>query len=314
MFMIFRRLILHILIAFALFHPCIIYADSVLNVQEVLSINIGKGPDNIGNQFKGMGVNLDPFNGFVFDSKGNILISDTRNHRIMRFSKGAKSPDLFTISNDVSLFFPDSLCLTGDDTIFTHNPKQGEIINFSSNGKHLKSYAPSVNPENKRKHAIISSITCGKETIKIVFSEGSYMKDPVYQDEYNQDFRLISRKIYDNKEDYNNALREINKLFEKHFEDSKGNMYGYPFEKTWYGKFLPLQKYSSQEVLLFTIDGNLLTEKTKYKVYDYYTMKPFWIELKGSEFLIVNWYVIPSGVIYVLLANNDYVKVLRIDE
>lgn len=307
------RIKLYIMIVVVLFHPCIALANKPISVHEVLSINTGKKPDNIGNQF--MWANLEPFNGFGVDSKGNILISDTKNHRIMRFSKEAKLPDLLT-ANDSSLFLPDSLCLTGDDSIYTHNPRKQEIIVFSPSGKTLRSYRPGSVLENNKKRVPIISLTCGKATIKIAFGiqEPKTIR-PVYEDEYDQQFKLVSRKVYNDQVAYYNALEESSRTFEKHFEDSKGYMYGYPIVKDWYGKFLPLQKYSSAGVLLITIDGKLLTEYTRYKVFDYYTTRNIdWTEMKGSDFMIVNWHVTSDGTIYVLLANRDHVKVLRIEE
>jgi hypothetical protein len=302
------------MILLALFYTGQSSASNSVTVREVLSIKTGNGPNNIGNQF--VHIRLEPFNGFAVDSKVNILISDTMNHRIMRFSKEGKLLDRFTVDN-TSPFLPESLCLIEDDVIYVHDTEKHEIIVFSSSGKVLRSYSPGSVFENEKKRVPVISLTCSKTTIKVVFGVDKIKRiSPVYLDEYDQQFKLIDRKLFDDQVDYYNGLEETNKVFEKHFEDSKGNMYGYPIVKDWYGKFLPLQKYSPTGVLLSTIDGKLLTKNTKYKVYDYYTTTQNidWIDMKGRDCMIVNWYVTPSGIIYALIANTDYVKVLQIEE
>lgn len=287
---------------------------SAMQITEVLSVRTGKGPDNIGNQF--VEVPLEPFNGFAVDTKENILISDTRNSRVMVFSKDKKKPDLFTPAKDMSLFIPQSLCLDEEDVVYVHNTGEEEIIVFSPSGNVLRSYRPALDFEGKHKKVPIIYLTCGGSTVKIVFGiKQPKTISPVFQDEYDKNFKRINRKVFDNEVSYYNMLEETNKSFEKHFEDLYGNIYGYPFVKDWYGKFLPLIKYSPDGTQLGTIDGTLLTKNTQYKVYDYYTGRNIdWLKMKGKYFLIVNWYVTPSGTIYVLLANNDYVKVLKINE
>ena len=294
-----------------------IFASTRQNVREILSIKTGKGLGNIGNQF--FWVNLEPFNGFVIDSKGDIIISDGVNHRIMRFSKEGKLIARLTLGEKPP-FYPDSLCLDGDENLYVHNLESQEIVAFSPDGKVLSTYSPASVLEHKDKRIKIISHKCGKSMIKLTFGfYGPKTLEPVYVDEYDQHFKLLKREIYNDAASYYESLLESSSKsgFEKHFEDSNGNQYGYEIVYDWYGKFLPLRKYSSSGSPLDTFSGLFLTKLTRYKVYDYYTIRATeidWTELKGNNLLIVNWYVSPNGIIYALLANRDYVKVLRITQ
>lgn len=290
---------------------------SAMLINEVVSIEIGKRFNNIGNQFVAFA--LEPYNGFAVDSKGNILISDSVKSRILRFIDKTKLFDTFTPEH-THPFSPGRICLDENDIIYAHNTSNHEILVFSQKGAILRSFNPANSVfEHKHKNVPIMTISCSKRTIEIVYGVNeSKMIHPVYQDEYDQDFKLKNRRIFDDEVAYYSELRGIEKKFEKHFEDAKGNSYGYPIVNNWYGKFLPLQKYSAGGSLLSTLDSVLLKKHTKYKIYDYYTGRnKLGLGLSdniGKDFMIVNWYVTPSGVVYVLLANNDYVKVLRIEE
>ncbi len=68
---------------------------------------------------------------------------------------------------------------------------------------------------------------------------------------------------------------------------------------------------SQAGALLHTLDGQWLSKKTKYKIHNNPEIKGRG-RYRGNNLLIANWYVTPEGTIYTLLANNDYVKVLRI--
>ncbi len=309
-----QRLLLIAAIVVVLFQSAI---ASAMLINEVLSIETGKRSNNIGNQF--MALALEPYNGFAVDSKGNILISDTVKSRIMRFTDKAKLFDTFTLES-THPFSPGSICLDENDIIYAHNTSNHEIIGFSKKGTILKTFYPAdIVFELKHKNVPIMVLSCSRRIIEIVYGvKESKMIRPVYQDEYDQDFKLKNRRIFDDEVAYYSELRGMGKKFEKHFEDEYGNIYGYPIVKNWYGKFLPLQKYSASGVLLSTLDSTLLTKHMGYKIYDYYTGRDkLGLGLSGNigkDFMIVNWYVTPSGVIYVLLANNDYIKVLRIAE
>jgi hypothetical protein len=301
------------MIVLVLFYTGLSSAKDSLKAREVLSIKTGNGADNIGNQF--VWVNLEPFNGFLVDFKGDILISDTMNHRIMRFSKEGRLLDRFTVDN-ISRFLPDSICVDKDNVVYAHNLEKQEIIVFSPSGEVLRTYNPASAFEYKYKIVPIISLSCERVMIKVVFGvQEPKIIRPVYQDEYDQNFKLNSRRIFEDQVAYYNAVEETNRAFERRFEDLQGNIYGYPIVKEWYGKFLPLQKHLPAGILLSKIDGALLSKHTKYKVYDYYTTRNIdWTEMKGNDFMIVNWHVTPSGGIYALIANTEYVKVLKIDE
>ncbi len=290
---------------------------SAMLINEVLSIETGKRLNNIGNQFVTLA--LEPYNGFTVDSKGNIFISDTEKSRIIRFTAETKLLDMFTLAS-THPFSPGSICIDEDGNLYVHNTNKYEIIVFSQKGTILRSFHPSdIGFEHKYKNVPIMALSCSQKNIEIVFGvKESKMIRHVYQDEYDQDFNLKNRRIFDDEVAYYDELRGIGKKFEKHFEDGHGNIYGYPVVKRWYGKFLPLQKYSAGGILLNTLDSTLLTKHTEYKIYDYYTGRnKLGLALSSNiakDFMIVNWYVTPSGTIYVLLANNDYLKVLRIEE
>jgi hypothetical protein len=313
-----NQILLLYIMTVILFQPVIASSSNSLSVREVLSVNTGDESSNIKNQF--VGATTEPYDGFAVDSKGNILISDTVNHRIMRFSKEAKLSDLL-IGKDRSLFWPLNLCLTEDDVLYVQSLEKKEevIIVFSPDGKVLKSFKPASISEFKNKEHHIMSLTCSKMTVTALIGIGNKINDPTYLDEYDQNLNLINRKVFYG---YRGGIyEEIDKSiqrFEKHFEDSHGNKYGYPLERDWYGKFLPLQKYSPEGKLLSTIDGPLLTKHTKYKVYDYYTGRNKLVldlqYMKKNDYMIATWYVTPSGVIYALIANTEYVKVLKIEE
>jgi hypothetical protein len=301
------------MIVIVLFHVRTASAINSESAHEILSVKIGEGTDNIRNQF--VGAEPFTFDGFIVDIKGNIYISDTLNHRVMRFRKERGLPTFFTV-NDTSSFYPESLCLTEDGVVYVHNSGKQEMIAFSPDGKVLKFYNPASVSEYKDKKHYILSLTCNTMTVRVLFFiNDPKINSPTYQDEYDHNFKLISRKVfYGDRSSYYEAIEKSIHGFEKHFEDSRGNKYGYPLEKNWDGKFLPLQKYSDKGTLLKTIDGALLTRHTKYNVYDYYTMKIGLPDMKGKDFIIANWHVTPSGGIYALIANTEYVKVLKIEE
>ncbi|RJQ53425.1 MAG: hypothetical protein C4526_06575 [Nitrospiraceae bacterium] len=281
-------------------------------VSELLSVKVGDDTDDIKNQF--VGATIDPYEGFVVDTKGNIFISDTFNYRILLFSKEAKLSGFYTIKNKSS-FLPESLCLTEDGRLYVHNSEKEEIIVFSPDRKALKSYNPASAFKYKYEQYHILSLSCNKMIVKVLFFINDLKIVTAYLDVYDQEFNLISKKIfYGNRGDIYEAMEKSIHGFERHFEDLYGNIYGYPLERDWIGKSLPLKMYSAQGVLLRTIDGPLLTRHTQYNVYDYYTKKVGLGEMKGKDFLIVNWHVTPSGSIYTLIANTEYVKVLKIEE
>lgn len=314
-----QSILLSISMFILLFHVEKTLAANPLHVYEVLSHNTGTGASNVVNQFAD--VTLDPYNGFAVDSKGSILISDTLNFRILHFSKDALELQPITLNKD-ALFYPQNICLCDGDMLFVHNTGKQEIVAISSTGEVLSTFSPaSVFEANKYKSVPIISLSCGKTMIKVVFGgyEGKGKPiSPVYEDEYDQHFKLVNRRKFSDNAAYYKAVREADQVVDKRFTDAREYTYGYPVVQDWYGKFLPLLKYSREGKLLNTIDGPFLTKHTSYSIYDYYTgrdiMERGWGKLRGREFLIVNWYVTPSGTIYALLANNDSIKVLRIQE
>lgn len=301
--------ILICIVFFALFFNTNMAISTTISIKEVLTIKTGNKNDAIANQF--IETTLEPYNGFAIDSTKNIFISDTLKNRVLRFSKEG----FFELTNQGSSFFPESLCLI-DNSIYVHNLEKQEVVIFSENGKVLKSYNPSAALENAFKKIQILSLTCNKTTFKVAFeliNKTKHRTRLVYQDTYDQNLNIIERKIFQNQAAYYSSLEKDN-AFVPYFEDLHGNLYGYPIIREWYGKFLPLQKYSPKGDLLFTIDGKLLTNYLEYNVYDYYTARNInWLVLKGKDFLIVNWYVDTFGVVYALLANQDYLKVIQID-
>jgi hypothetical protein len=310
------RNILFITTIITLFYSGYLLANAKIIVCEVLSIKTGENINYIGNQFANDYIR--PFNGFAVDSKGNILISDIMNARIMRFTKGGKPLEVISVQNNNEDFWPESICVDKDDNLYVHNSLKNEIVMFQTNGKVLFPFnTSSVFNHTKYNYVPIISLSSNEDHIVVAYGPQPHkVIQPVYVDEYNKEFNLISRKVYDDELIYSDSKKDTSKKFEKHFEDSKGNVYGYPVVEHWYGKFLPLQKYSSTGVLLNTIDGKILTEKTKIKIFDYFTRPKdhSWIDVEGQEFMIVNWYVYSNGDINALLANKDYVKVLRIEE
>lgn len=161
----------------------------------------------------------------------------------------------------------------------------------------------------------IVSLSCNGAVIRVAFGiEGPKMVAPIYEDQYDEDFKLLNRKVFEDIVVYFTLLKEA--ASGMIFEDMRGNKYGQPLVKDWYQKYLPLTIYSPGGDMTGTIDGTWLTQHTKYQVVDYFSkgvkLSFYLREMKGKRFIIVNWHVTPAGTIYCLLANNDQVKVIEI--
>ncbi len=300
----------------ALFIPAFDVAANLPSAHEILTIKTGNGPDNIGNQFAG--APTEPYNGFGVDSQGNIFISDIVHSSILKFSSKGKSAKIF-YWNRRSSFLPGLLCIDNNNILYVHNEKEQEIVAISPNGNVIKRFNPQSAFEYKSKEVPILSLACRGSNISISFGiqEQNTIK-PVYQDSYNNNFDLISRQTYESQEAYFESIRRAGRPIETIFEDARGYKYGYPVVKDWYGKYLPLIVYSNDGKLLITLDGSSLTKITRYDILDYFSgREKIGLNLKyikGNSFMIVNGHVTRSGAIYVLVANNDRLKVFRVDD
>ena len=299
-----------------------IQATNSLLVEEVLSIKTGKGTHLIGKQFGGKQTYQNPYEGFAVNSQSDILIDDIVNMRIIRFSKTRK---ILTPLKRVSEFWPGKICIDGSDKIYVYEKSMEEVIVFSNdaNARISKTFNPGLKYfENIYRSVPILFMKCKKDKIILVYGINRPVRgiiEPVYADQYDLNFNLLERREYENDVVYQRTVEEEQPIkgFIEKFEDNGGKKYCQPIVKNWDGRFLPLLGYSADGRLLYKIDGEWLTKQTRYKVFDYYNLNlpvNYWQLLKGNELLIVNWYVTPDGVIYVLLANNDYVKALKIKQ
>lgn len=283
---------------------------------EVLSVRTGSGVDNVGNQF-GRGVIIDPFNGFAVDSKGNIFISDPVNSRILKFSSRGLLLDWLRFP-DRPRFLPNEICINGENLLYVYDTRYHDIVVFSSSGSIANIFSPGTTVGESNADITVISLNCTRaHGITVTFGiEGKKGVGTVYRDEYDGKFNVVARQRFESEKAYYVFFAESEQGIKRVFRDRQGNTYGHIWVPDWYGKFLPLNKYSSRGDLLGTIDGELLTRQTGYNVYDYHKMTRGggFGGLAGRDLLIVNWYVTGSGDIYTLLANNDYVKVLRIEE
>jgi hypothetical protein len=298
-------------------------STSSLKLHEVLTARVGKGTTDIGDQFGGgeKFISSSPFQGFVVTSNDEILISDTVNGRIQRFSQDGKhlgSYSLGITKNKDPFFLPGQICADERQNIYVHEKKLERIVAFSHLGTISGTYSPGHKVfESLYRQVPIISMKCEKDRIILAFGIDRIRGgvQPVYVDQYDLFFKLIGRKIFENEAAYYKAKEEEQPIagFLTNFEDSNGNKYSYPIEKDSSGKFMPLVKHSREGLLLYRIDARWLSQRTKYKVHDYLDLEG-WGAFRGKDLLIVNWYVTLDGTIYGLLANNDYVKVLRIFE
>jgi len=307
------------------------YPVGQFHVHEIISVKTGNRPWDIGNQFGGgrkLGY-LRPFEGFVVDSKGNIFIEDPVNERIQRFSNKGKFLNSLTLGwrrKNSPPFLPRYMCLDKEDNVYVHETEMEQIIVFSPEGKIIRRFYPGYDVfESLYRKVPIISLMCKYEKIIIAFGIARLKGKvrPIYVNEYDLNFKLIKEEIIDEEAFVSESMilwpkkdKFLDDGFVNIFEDIRGYRYSYRIEKDWYGKFLPLVKHSSKGDYLYEIDGDFLSKKTGYKVYDYYLIQQRggWGDLRGKELLIVNWYVTPDGTIYALLANNDYIKVIKITE
>jgi hypothetical protein len=316
---------LKLLLAFAL-ATALIMTDSLavssLRVEEVLSVKTGKAPREIGNQFGG-GVtvyNLDPFDGFSVDSKGNILIEDRENGRIQVYSKKGKFIHSIGFQGKTPTFSPRGICLSSRDDIYVHNIAREEILVFSKTSLEvIRLFNPGAGVFSSlyRKVPIIS-LECHDEDVTVAYGIDRIDEiKPIYVDQYDLEFRLIKRTIFDEDRDYDKEVEKehLIKGSWRAFRDVAGNAYCYPVTPTdtKLRKFQPLVKLSASGDIICTLDGEWLSRRTGYVVRTYPSIDG-WGKYRGRQFLVINWYVTNDGAIYCLLANNDYVKVLRIVE
>jgi hypothetical protein len=302
-------------------------ADS-LEVREVLSIKTGNLPGEIGNQlFHGKQVPVDNkiYAGFAVDSKGTMFVSDRIKSRVLRYSRSGKAlaPLAAGKANPEAceFFWPSEICLDGNDRVYVHDLHEERIRTFEAKGEgRMRVYSPNFKAfDNIYRSVPIIGMACGEDSIRVAFGvrKARGKLEPVYEDTYNRQFGLAERKVFEDEGTYRKAKAdaEPDPGFVVTFTDSKKNRYAYPLVSDPVADFLPLSKHSPDGTLLWTIDGAYLSRKTQYKVYDYFSLdnvKVGWTVAKGKEMLIVNWYVSGKGVVYVLLANNDYVKVLSL--
>jgi len=138
---------------------------------------------------------------------------------------------------------------------------------------------------------------------------------PVHLDKYDLRFNLVDRILFSDDKEYSGAVEKKHLIgdYWEVFRDGVGNRYCYPVIQSdvKLRKFLPLVKLSASGDPAYRLDGKWLSEKLRYKIHNF-PDNVGWGKYRGKEFLIVNWYVTPDGTIYALLANNDYVKVLKI--
>ncbi|OPY72396.1 MAG: hypothetical protein A4E64_02954 [Syntrophorhabdus sp. PtaU1.Bin058] len=294
-----------------------------LSLYETVSIKTGTGLNDIGNQLGGKKEQpySDPFKGFAVTSRGEILIQDVVNMRVQRFSRHGTILKPLIMPD---LFWPGEICVSENDEIFVSDDRIERVITFSSDGTVVRTFNPGYRYFKLLYRSVpILSLKCYKNKLTLVYGIDRVLDNkimPIYEDIYDLNFSLLHRKEYSDDRAYYSSLLDKMPNMILAFVDNRGYHYYYTISQGHTGREnrlginrdQALLKYSPSGDLVFKIDSEWLSRNMKYHVGAVPGSEL--TELKGNNLSIFNWYVTHNGNLYILLANNDLVKVFRIIE